>query len=225
MPIFTRKPELSIEEFCRAFYERAIFNPEFTVAAWDAYFDELAKVDATFSRVPRDLFYIEMTALRLELFALALLHVVRSDDIAVRQHLLTDRYLSANDHADVRAAGPDYADAVAESALDIATNEKSRERRALHLNGYHIGVYKQLAKRMSEGGIRDPKYYDALKATINRYDTDGPWRRGLTGRRLALTLAKRLSIDPNGSASRVIQIFIRGMYDGATGAISEVRMK
>ncbi len=225
MPIFTRRPELSIEEFCPAFYERAIFHPEFTVAAWDAYFDELVKVDATFSRVPRDLFYIEMTALRLELFALALLHVVRSDDIAVRQYLLTDSYLIANGHADVQAAGADYADAVAESAMDIATNEKSRERRALHLNGYHIGVYEQLAKRMSEGGIRDVRYYDALKATINRYDTNGPWRRGLTGRRLALTLAKRLSVDPNDSAYRVIQIFIRGMYEGATGAISEVRMK
>jgi hypothetical protein len=225
MPIFSRKPELTIDEFCRAFYERAIFNPEFTDAAWDCYFDELAKVDASFSRVPRALFCIEMTALRLELFALALLHAVRSDDISVRQYVFTEGYLVATNRTDIQAAGPGYRDAAAESAMDIATNERSRERRALHLNGYHIGVYKEMAKRMRDAGIRDLRYYDGLKATINRYDTNGAWRRGLTSRRLAITLAKRLNVDPNKTASRTIQIFIRGMYEGATGAISEVRLK
>ncbi len=225
MPIFARKVELTVEEFCRAFYERAIFNPEFTDAAWDAYFDELAQVDASLSPVSRHLFYIEMTALRLELFALALLHAVRSDDIGVRQHLFTASYLASTDRSDVQAAGPDYADAVTESAMDIATNERSRERRALHLNGYHIAVYKTLAQRMSDAGIQDSRYYDALKATINRYDTNGAWQRGLTSRRLVITLAKRLNVDPNEAASRMIQTFIRGMYEGAAGAISQVRLR
>ncbi|HYM14755.1 MAG TPA: hypothetical protein VEZ14_04290 [Dehalococcoidia bacterium] len=229
MPLFTRKPAVTVEDFCREFYDRSIFHPvisgaDLTNSMWDVMYDEVLKVDPSIEQVDRAAFYAEMTALRLELFSLAFLHNLRSDDFSVRQVMFTDKYLVEEGRADLEAALPEYTNAVSESAMDTATGEKARRGRAAFLNAYHVGVYKKLAERAEKAGIRDKAYFQGVATTLNRYDTNGAWRQTLTHRRLAFTLAKRLGIEPNEQGWLRPQTFIDGMYEGASGAISRVRL-
>jgi len=141
MSLFTKKRRLSVEEFCRSFYDSSIFHRivnsvDETEALWDEMRAQLTEVDPSLAQVDRMKFHHEMTALRLELVALAFDHSGFPDDKRIRLATATRAYLDANVHADILSSMGPYNDAVAESALDIATGERRRAARATFLNGY-----------------------------------------------------------------------------------------
>ncbi|MDP9236560.1 MAG: hypothetical protein M3P30_04025 [Chloroflexota bacterium] len=229
MPIFNRKPEKTVEDLCREFYDSSVFHRvvgslDLTLALWDEMSDQLVRVDPSFSLVNRERFRSEMTALRLELFALAFSHSVRSEEKNIRQTAATREYLHANGHEDMVEAMTDYNTAVADSALDTATGERSRRARAGFLLGYRVRVYNKLAQRVHDAGVRDLEAYQDLARTIERYDTLGAWQRNMTHVRLSAALAKRLDYSPNSDGYFLIQAFIEGMYNGAKGAIKQVKI-
>lgn len=115
MRLFSHKPKTSIEDFCREFYDSQIFcgktgDEGGASTFWQNAFTSITKSDPSLAKVDRDLFRREMTALRMELFGLALVHFFeqQSKEYAqdytkcmMREVVFTKSYLEQNGHLDI----------------------------------------------------------------------------------------------------------------------------
>ena len=98
MGFFEPKPKVSAEDFCKEFYDSQVFEaviggvnvvPQF----WDAVRQELEAADPSVAKNDQALFQEELTALRMELFALAWMHKFKKDHYTIPQSIFAKRYL------------------------------------------------------------------------------------------------------------------------------------
>jgi len=97
MRLLRRRPKQGIGDFCRVFYDQ-IFQPITNSAAsdaslWKSAFDSIGQDDQSLAGIDRDTFYQEMTALRIELFGLALTHLLKDKKYSLREIAFTKKYL------------------------------------------------------------------------------------------------------------------------------------
>ena len=93
MGIFSRKQDVSLEIFCRNFYDKQILNPAIQGVDFGAvYFDTVKKsiveADQNFSKITPQELASEIVPLRFELFALAWIHKF-DEKSAVTQSIFT----------------------------------------------------------------------------------------------------------------------------------------
>lgn len=105
MSIFSKKQEVTLEDFCRDFYEKNILNPVIEgIDAGAAYFNTVRKsvveADQNFTDINSQKFATEIIPLRFELFALAWLHQF-GDKSAVVQSVFTKHYLQEKKRDDI----------------------------------------------------------------------------------------------------------------------------
>ena len=106
MGFVSRRPKISIEEFCQQFYDSQIFHA--IIAGEDVWagflgiaFQSVVEVDQSLAIVDRTVFRREMTALRIELFGLAWGDRFKQERFTVPQSIFTRHYLEEHEKFDL----------------------------------------------------------------------------------------------------------------------------
>jgi hypothetical protein len=222
MSLFSRKPKIRLDEFCRDFYDRNILHA--IIGGRDAgsvFFetmrDSVTEADSSFSSIDWESFKFEMTALRFEVFALAWLNQV-GEKLAVAQSIFTKSYLEAEDRSDIWEAMEPYNRAIARSSTHGCTPETPTGRgRIAFVDSFRFGLMKSWMKK----NLDDPA---CAGRVINRMLTDDAWKQGVTRGYLMLTLCHRLGCEVNEEAQFRLTAFVIGLYNGSREAIADVKI-
>ena len=161
MGLLSRKPKVSIEGFCREFYDSRVFNP--TIASVDVVrvflengFKSTVEADQSLKAINFAKFQEEMTALWLELFALAWLEKFGREQFTIPQSVFTKRYLEEKGKTQIWDIMGEYNQALDSSAILTKTGEemegRMRRGRITFLNTFRWGIFNKWAK----ANIGDP---------------------------------------------------------------------
>ena len=157
MGIFSNKPKVDMESFCKVYYNSQMFHAivngeDASRKILDAAFQLLIDSDPSFSKVDRALFEQEMTAMHLELFALAFLRRFSDFNGAVEHSIFTLHYLQDKDRSDIWEAMGAYSKVIAQTATMNAdgqqmTGESSIELMTItRVNELRFGLFKKWLK-------------------------------------------------------------------------------
>lgn len=206
------KPKLSVEECCRQFYHSTIFPPIIQdTDAWSIFLDAALKtigeVDQSFASIDRTLFRNEMTALRMELFALVWSQRFKQDKYTFPQSLFTWRYLKENGNLQLWDVMGEYNSVVSQSVNTYVSGAKYSGRigraNTVALNSFKTELAKEwIGKNLVETSDTVLKEEEDNKAkcagrVINRVGADVKRADGIVVKLLAASLAERLGCDLN----------------------------
>lgn len=219
MGLLRRKPKISIEEFCRQFYDSEIFHP--IIGGRDVWAGFLATVlnsvteaDRSFSATDPAVFEQEMTALRIELFGLAWMHHWREEHLLLPEIAFTKRYLELNAKSDIWHAMLDYNRAIARSQDEMPQGPSRFTVQEAYITFRHRLRSEFLAKSMK--ARVDPEYAARL---ANRISTDATWGDSPGNEMLAATLMQRLGCQLTLEGGIVLQAIVPRIYSGARKSI------
>lgn len=220
MGLFNSKPKMTIEDFCKAFYDSHIFTTktipysreteEAPKDFWAFYLTEVKKMvteaDQSFSAIDTDLFWREMTALYMEVFALACSAKVKwKQDLMVRQGLFTKYYLEDNAMPELWDAMHSYREAIDDSILAKANgqlldgNSRLGRGKVTFWNSFRFDLWKDWIK----SNVVDPQSpskeekekLECLAIALKRVGADIRRADCVAVKMLAFRLAQRLGCD------------------------------
>lgn len=223
MGLLKRKPKVSIEEFCREFYDSQIFQPiiadeDVGSVFCDAVFNSISEAYPSFATADRVVFRQEMTALRMELFGLAWVHHFKQGKYTLPQAVFTKSYLEQKGHLDIWNIMLDYNQAVARSSVITATGEQEKASWITYINSLRAG----LLDKWIETGIDK----ECAVCVANRMGTENSCNKGITLQLLNARLADRLGCDISLSFEALLRLeaVILGLYHVATESIKSANL-
>jgi hypothetical protein len=245
VPLFSRKPKYSLDEFCAAFYLEVIpdtlphnvpgFRPDDVSDSFplpdmsdintkmaDLTVNQVAAIDPRFGNVDRQRFEVEFAALRLECFAAAWCHSFKDDKRVLGQALLLREYLKRNARDDIWEAMRDYNHGIARSTQrTLPTNERLRAAAAMGQNQFRWSMM----EKWTTLGIDD----EVAGHAINLNFTEESWAKGHAQNFLTYSLLRRIGMlteegDPlvTETASAALMGTIAGMYRDPKERIARV---
>jgi hypothetical protein len=240
MPLFSRKPKLTTEEACKEFYDQNIFKanlPESGLDVWQLFLDtnmkKVIEADTSLESVDKNLFRREMTAIRLEIFALAWqLHRFKPQH-AYPQSIFTRRYLEESGYLEIWDVMGEYNLSVSRSATLNAKGEKllgSLGRVAITMNILNrANFYKDWIQNNSEVNLQTEEGSNKAKCitrVINRNGADVKREDCLLVKLLSFKLAERLGLNSSLKPEALywLQTAIFGFNQGATEYIKSIAL-
>lgn len=199
MSLFSRKPKVPLDEFCRDFYNQNILHANIAgIDAGSMFLDSIqqsvTEADASFANIDSQSFKSEMMVLRSEVFALAWLHQL-GEKRGVAQSIFTKSYLEAEERLDIWEAMEAYNSAIARSSTHGLTPDTAAGRmRLAYVDSFRFGLFKNWLKH-------DLDDHKCAARVINRMLTEDAWKKGVTRGYLMLTLCHRLGCDVNEELS------------------------
>lgn len=247
MGLFKGKPKMSIEDCCRGIYDSQIFKAKIFNSVgmdfWSCYLaqfkDLVAKDDQSFSAVDSDIFWREMTALRMAVFGLRCsLKVHHKTDLILRQVLFTKRYLEDNGRQDVWDAMGKYNKAIGDSAYMKANgqaadgNSRWGRARIAFVNTFRMSIFDRWIKA-NIGSPRRPlapeqeEKVDCLGFALQRVCADITRADCVAVKLLAVTLAERLGCDINLNQKALFKLgsIIFGFHMGAESYLKSATLQ
>lgn len=244
MGLFSRKPKTSIDEFCRKFYDSMVFHPtiageDFNAIWWDTVFQSVVDADEFFGKIDKTLFQQEMTAIRLELFALAWMHKFKRDKYTIPQSIFTQHYLEENGKLDTWDAMERYNLAVAQTATMTTNGQQMTGRTRAErfvitmVNSLRAELFDKWAsahmKDPSKPNKKEKKLLTCVARVGNRIEADLMKNNKIGNQRLTALLLYRLGWKEDEDLSeeaffRLVAI-IFGLYEGAKEAIRPVNLQ
>ena len=220
MGLFSRKPKVTVAEFCRDHYDRFVFPAprqgfDMTAAYWAGAFSSVAQADPGFLSANKARFAHEMTVVRLELIGLAFLHSAHID-LAPVQSLFTWQYLRDTNRAAFWDEMEIYNDAISEACAHGCDRQTPAGRaRVTFVNALRVNFF----EKWCESGL-EPKnaiaHGKCIARTKNRIGTSASWDDVVLPSYLGSTLIHRLGIDDvNPEARFQLQAQMFGIYEGA----------
>jgi len=226
MSIFSKKQGVSLEDFCRDFYEKNILNPVIEgIDAGAVFFDtarkSITEANQNFANINPQKFATEMIPLRFELFALAWQHQF-GDKLAVNQTVFTRHYLQEKKRNDIWEASESYNKAIARSCtLGKTSNSPSDIAQINYVNLMRADLFDQY---YNEGF--DP---ECVARAINRLFSDKAWKKRITAGLIMFALCDNLGFEPNFEPNNEAQFrltaIIRGLYDGARLSFEKIKVR
>lgn len=121
MGLFSKKPKVSIEEFCQKFYDDNIFNAyvggdDINLSWWQNAYKSIIEVDKSFKAVDFNKFQDEMNALRMELLGLAWQVKFVLERYTIPQSFFTKLYLQKINKTEIWDIMGEYNHIIAMSA-------------------------------------------------------------------------------------------------------------
>ena len=240
MGLFSRKPKVSIEEICQQFYDYEIFQNS---AFYDTAFDFVTQGDTSLV-IDRNLFERELTALRIELFGLALCHhnrhLARKDEYSrdsdkqsalvkeiCDEILFTKKYLELSEKLNIWEAMALYNEEVDQvcGKSDVVNLEGLHPVIAIEVEGgeearREVKSYmrESLRSMWAEEFKRFIEDSECVSRLLNRSGSDDEkWGEGFISQGLARILAERLGCveGMNWEGIFRFQALIIGVYNGA----------
>lgn len=223
MPLFSSKPEVELQAFCRDFYDgqvfQAVIGEEDTQQAfWDACYDSLVTADEQFRVVKPRNFYREMLAVRLELFTLAWMHKQKKYSAALGQVAFTKEYLENVGREDLWEAIRQYGNAVGSSVVMADPGKRVSEAKQVFVSKTRFDLFNKWYDEEGWDG-------ECAALTGNHVLTEEAWKNGQALTALRLAFVDRVKCPMSERASFALQAIFYGMYNGASEAIREVRIK
>jgi hypothetical protein len=240
MGLFSGKPKVSTSDFCQDFYDNRVFKA--TIAGVDmndvmfnSFFDSVVKADSSFAVVDKSVFAREITALRLELFALAWKHKFTHDKYQVPQSIFTWKYLVEHGQSVLWDIMGEYNYTIAEAeSFDRFGNPiggRIGRASAVASNSMRMDISKGWMKRVDAGefGSEQTKKDEALKAVvrvINRLMADVNRADSILIRRLTTKFAYRLNCPESMSSEGIITLggIVLRLYRGSVEALKDVSL-
>ena len=228
MSLFSRKQEISLENFCRDFYDTQILNPviggiDVGSAFSDVVIKEIVEVDQTFANVNKQKLSEEIIIIRFELFALAWTHKFISGKNVVSQSAFTKRYLLEKGRDDIWNGMEPYNKIIDGTTLhwltnlgkmNLSFNYNMRE----NLTAENIKVAKELGINVDE----------SIERANNRLWSENAWKQKLLLGPLVYTFCNQIGInanDLNEEAQFRLAAIIKGLYEGAQQSWDKVKIK
>jgi len=173
MGIFSNKPKVNMESFCRDYYDSQMFHAvvngeDGSQKILNAAFQLLADSEPSFSKIDRLLFESEMIAMHLELFALAFFRRFSNFNQAVQQCISTLSYLKEKDRTDIWEAMGKYNKAIAQTATmktngQQMTGDTSIERMTItRVNQLRAGLFEKWLK----SNFRNPEHLTSTNSKL-----------------------------------------------------------
>jgi hypothetical protein len=215
MSFFSRKPKVTLQEFCRQFYETAIFPQPVGGMDMHSIFCETTRKnlgvrDPCFIGVEVSLFDAELRALQLEVFGIAWLHHV-DEALAAAQSEFTQSYLSQQNVGNLWAAMSDYNQATARSASAGLSGMANANLDLKRVNFFDFWI-----KQKFDG--------EAVARAANRLGSGQSWKTSRTLVSLSFTFTTRLQLEINDEARKNVIALIMGFYNGAKEGIKAVKI-
>ena len=232
MGLLSRKPKISIEDFCQQFYDSQIFHATIAgIDAWSSFletaFKSVSEVDQSFAKIDKTAFQREMTAIRLELFGLAWGHKFKKEKSTIPQSLFTKSYLEENENLQIWDIMGEYNKAIASSSVEIASGERAHRGWAAFMNQMRFDICEKWAKAnivdLNNITQDEQEQMKCVARAINRLGTEVAWEKGITTQFLTARLADRLGCNENLKSEALFRLaaVIHGLYQGAMEAIKE----
>ncbi len=230
MSIFSRKQEISTEDFCRNFYETQILNPKIGEAGIDAmsvYAEQIkksvAEADSAFADIDLSKLTHELIAMRFELFALAWTHKFISGKNVVAQSAFTKHYLIEKGREDIWEGMRIY-----NSIINGATIHW-----LIDLGKFNLTFNKNMRESLTDQNIKVAKELgisidESIERANKRLWSESAWRQKSILPYLLNIFFNQLGINPdelNQEALNRLAIAIKGLYDGAKQSCGEVKIK
>ena len=234
-----RKPKISVEECCKEFYDKHIFHAIVAgIDGWDVMLrsdlEFVTEADTSFSAIDPVLFRQEMTAVRMEVFALAFARKVKREDLTLVQSFFTRRYLEENGKLDIWDIMLEYNRAISDSATLTATLERMEDWRVEKSNLAKWEFFKKWWDTNIGGPIDDPSasteeqkmLAKCVARVANRIGADMRRADCAAAKRLAARLAERLECDINLSYEALFRLAatIFGFYRGAEEYLKSISL-
>ena len=180
MGLLRRRPKQGVEDFCRVFYDQ-VFQPIANSTAsdssfWKSAFDSISQAGQSLGGIDRDTFYQEMTALRIELFGLALTHFLKDKKYSMREAAFTKKYLEEKGQPQLWDTMLEYNQAIARIGGETS--------KAISL----LEVRANLFKKWTQAG-EDQEYAARI---ANRIGTEVAWDKQITLKHLVTKFIDRL---------------------------------
>jgi ABC-type microcin C transport system permease subunit YejE len=172
-----------------------------------------------------------MTALRMEVFALACQRRTKNEDLAVRQSFLTRRYLEENAKLDIWRIMGEYNQAIADSATSDKSGQITNPALVLRINNLRY----DMMEKWLQANIPNPESPTQKDKVQLKYASRAGNRIGADMRQadcvlaklLALRLAHRLGCNINIRAEALFRLAatIFGFYNGAEEYLKSVNLQ
>ena len=227
------KPKNNIEEFCQEFYDSQIFHTpviagkDITSLWWETVYDNVVEADHSFANIDPTLFRREMTAIRLEMFSMALANKFKNEKHCISQSIFTRLYLEKNEKLELWDIMGEYNQAIAQSLTMTADGKQMGAGRLAQADKSRADMF----YRWCKDNIADPQNITEQEKGIlkcvahaaNRVGADVKRNDCILVRRLAARLASRLGCDINLKREALFGLgtAIFGLYKGAEEAIRD----
>lgn len=221
MGFFTRKQEVNLESFCRAYYDQHILTeePNTQTTYCETIKHSITEIDPTFSNVDSSQFTAEMIAIRFELFALAWFHEF-GDRLAINQSTFTKRYLQEKNMGIIWDNSEPYNQTISRSST-YGLDPTTPMGRAII--GTHDTALTNLFDKYHKQGIEP----DCVVRAVSRESTDIVWKSGNTAKLLVCTLCDRLGLgsnEPNSEAQFRLVAVIQGFYNEVLEVLETIKV-
>lgn len=226
MSIFSRGQEVTLEDFCRDFYEKNILGYAVSsVRVVESYSDVvrnlIIETDQNFSEVTLQQFTREMTLMYFELFSLAWLHKFK-EKLGLAQTIFTKKYLQEKGDIDIWQDLMEYNQAIADSVTFGKTKENPTDR------GYLAFIY-SIRFNLYEEYYKKGYDRECVARLCNRLFAENAWKNNITATLLMFTLFKRLGFDkdfvPSEKTVLGIATVIKGLYNGSWQSFDKMKIK
>jgi hypothetical protein len=228
MSFFSKKQEVSLEDFCRDFYENQILNPVVgKVDASNVYSDvvkkSIAEAYPEFANIDSQKLREELIILRFELFALAWTHKFVSGKLVVAQSAFTKRYLHEKGRNDIWNGMEHYNKIIDGATLHWLSN----------LGKMNLSFNYHMREDLTAKNIEDAKELginidESIERANNRLWSENAWKQKLLLGPLVVTFCNQLGLNPNElneEAGFRLAAVIKGLYDGAQQSWDKVKIK
>jgi hypothetical protein len=210
MGIFSSKPKVDMESFCRDYYDSQMFHAivdaeDGSRKILDAAFQLLTDSDPSFLKVAPALFECEMTAMHLELFALAFLKRFSNFEQAVQHSIFTLRYLQNKGRSDIWEAMGKYNTVIAQTAtMDASGQQMSGDTaigrmRITQVNLSRFETFKKWVKpRFSDPDnltANEEEIVGCVTRVCNHIEADIIRNRQIGNRKIAALFVYRLGME------------------------------
>lgn len=236
MGLFSRKPPVSAEEFCREFYESQVFNPrvageDIGQVFWQTVFNSVVEADESFKKIEPPKFQEEMTVLRMELFGLAWMHKFKREEFTIAQSIFTKRYLEEEGRSEIWDAMGEYNQAIAQSATMTESGKQMDAERIAKVNLARANMfYKWAAANIGDPSApteEEKMLANCVVRVANRIGTDVRRSDCILVKRLTARLADRLGCGVNLNFEALFRLgaVVFGLYAGAEEAIKNLNLQ
>jgi len=248
MGVFSSKPKLDMESFCKDYYDSQMFHAivkgeDASQKILDVAFQLLTDSDPSFLKVAPALFECEMTAMHLELFALAFLKRFSNFEQAVQQSIFTLHYLQNKGRSDIWEAMGHYGAAIAQTATMYASGQQMSKDNAFgRMRIAQVNLSRsETCKKWLESRFSDPHNLTANEKEIvgcvvrvgNHIEADIIRDRQIGNRRIAALFLYRLGAEniwgENWQPSKDLLLMVASqplsMYEFATRVLKNVDLR
>ena len=221
MGLFTKKPQITTEEFCSEFYNKYVFSPPIVDRdTWEIYcesvHEQLLNEYPGFSVVDKSDFANQLRALYLEVIGIAwAIHF--EDDITPNQSKCTRLYLLEHNNDYLWEMMEPYNQATAKS---VVGGSDSRTSDGL----MHITSVNNQRFKLFENYIKDGVDEVNSARTANRFDCKRAWQEKRIHIYLSFAFTDQLKCEINDNCRFAIMAIIKGFYDGFRHKLKEVNI-